>query len=64
MKHVELYYQNAAFAFIVENYDHAYMMLENGLLLNPAKHYILFQIVTELKSVPAVRDLIAQYSTT
>jgi hypothetical protein len=59
----ELYYQMAAFCFMKAKVNKGVNYLENGLLLDPSKHQILLRMAPELKTLPLVKNLIAQYVT-
>jgi len=57
-----LYYQLAAYLFELKRWDKGLTNLENGLILDPAKSYILTNIFPELINVPSIKAMIQQYN--
>jgi len=58
----ELYYQIAAYYFELKKWNKGMPYLENALILDPGKHFLLFNIFPELRNVPAISALIRQYT--
>jgi tetratricopeptide (TPR) repeat protein len=58
----DLHYQLAAYLFELKQWNKGLVSLENALILEPAKHYILFNIFADLRAVPAIQSLIRQYT--
>jgi tetratricopeptide (TPR) repeat protein len=57
----DLYYQAAAYSFHTGDEAQGLELLENGLLVDAGKHYLLFHIAPELRKNAAVTRLICQY---
>ena len=57
----ELYYRMCAYLLSAGKYKQAYNYLENALILDFDKHYLLFDYFPELESQKALARLIDQY---
>ena len=58
----DLYFQLSAYFFATGRYSRGYTFLENGLLLDAGKQYVLFNLFPDLKKVASINDLINQYT--
>jgi hypothetical protein len=56
-----LYYRMCAYLLSAGKYKQAYNYLENALILDFDKHYLLFDYFPELESQKALARLIDQY---
>jgi tetratricopeptide (TPR) repeat protein len=59
---VDLYYQCAAYCLGHKNRDKGLLFLENALILDAKKHFLMFHIQAELQQDPEVVNLIDLYS--